>query len=165
MIKTMKLSCLAALMLLVLSCAGTGGPAPGDKSANKAAAAPRETLSISTIINTRMKAIDLRRFQLTCAGNKREIIDRVEGVAVKGLVCGERHYVSFAYLFNDEPFFFAIMEINEARDEQKPLAGFGAFERRGILTPVDLKGKPRLPGWAYDKDGRPLKSIYTYPSP
>lgn len=152
MIRKINYFCLGALALLALSCAGTGGPAPESK----------ENLSISAIISSDMKTIDLGRYQITCAGNIKEIIDTVEQVPVKGLICEEIHYISFVYLFNDEPFFFALMEINASRDEMKPLAGFGAFKQMGLMTPVDLKDKPRLPDWARDKNGKTRKSIYTY---
>lgn len=125
---------------------------------------PLPQLTVSEIVASGMKEIALRDNQLVCAGKKTENLDQVEGIMVKGVLCEEPEHMSFLYLFNGEPFFLAIMGINQSRDELKPLMGFGAMEQRGLMTPVDLNSRPRLPLWAYDKDGKPVKSIYNAPA-
>jgi len=124
---------------------------------------PKAQLTVGEIVAAPMASIDLTRNQLFCTGQKREKMDRVEGITVKGVVCEEAKHISFAYLFNEEPFFFAIMEINDKRDVLTPLLGYAALERRGLMLPVDLKSKPRLPIWAYDSNGQVKKSIYRNP--
>ena len=124
---------------------------------------PKAQLTVGEIVAAQKTSIDLTSNQLFCTGQKREKMDRVEGVTVKGVVCEEEKHISFAYLFNEEPFFFAIMEINEKRDVLKPLLGYAALERRELMIPVDLNSKPRLPVWAYDRNGQVRKSIYKDP--
>jgi hypothetical protein len=124
---------------------------------------PLTQLSVAEIVSSGLAEIDLGSRQLVCAGKRIERLDRVDGALVKGVTCEEPQYMSFLYLFNDEPFFFAIMEINQKRDELKPLMGFGAMKRRGTLFPMDLMSKPGLPAWAFKSDGTPVKSIYVEP--
>lgn len=133
--------------LLLSSCAGMG-------------AKPLAQLTVAQIVESDLKEIDLRGSQLVCTGKKVENLDQVEGVMVKGVLCEEAEHVSFLYLFNGEPFFFAILRINNGRDQLTPLMGFGAMEQRGLMLPVDLKSRPRLPAWAYGNDGKPFESIY-----
>jgi len=138
------------MLVLLAGCAGAGVKS-------------KAQLTVDEIVAARMASIDLTRNQLFCTGQKREKMDRVEGITVKGVVCEESRHISFAYLFNGEPFFFAIMEINDKRDVLKPLLGYAALEQMGLMLPVDLKSKPRLPLWAYDRNGQLRKSIYKDP--
>lgn len=146
-----KQTTILVIMLLALAaCAGTG-------------VRSKSQLTVGEIVEARMEEIDLTKNRLFCTGKKKDMMDRVEGVAVKGVLCEESRHISFLYLFNEEPFFFAIMETNKERDELKPLLGYGALRRRGLMLPVDLKSKPRLPVWAYGRDGKLIKSIYKDP--
>ncbi len=138
------------MSLLLVACAGMSTK-------------PKTQLTVAEIVSAGMEEIDLGSNQIVCAGKQIVKMDRVEGSLVKGVLCEEPEHMSFLYLFNDDPFFFAIMEINQRRDEMKPLMGFGAMEQRGQMLPVDLEGKPHLPVWAYDRDGKPVKSIYEEP--
>ena len=135
------------ISLLLASCAGTG-------------LRPKSELTVSQIVSAGMQEIDLGSNRIVCTGKQIVKMDRVEGTLIKGVLCEESAHMSFLYLFNDDPFFFAITEINQRRDEMKPLMGFGAMEQREKMLPVDLESKPRLPAWAYDSAGRPIKSIY-----
>lgn len=142
-----QITILAIMALALTACAGAG-------------VRSKSQLTVGEIVEARMNKIDLTKNRLFCTGKKKDMMDRVEGVTVKGVLCDEAEHISFLYLFNDEPFFFAIMEVNKERDELKPLLGYGALERRGLLLPVDLTSKPRLPVWAYNRDGTLIKSIY-----
>jgi hypothetical protein len=145
---TGRLGVIILMALVLAACAGM---------ANK----PMAQLAVGQIVAEGMKEIDLSRNQLVCAGKKIETLDSVDGTLVRGLLCEEPEHMSFLYLFNGEPFFFAIMGINQARDELTPLMGFGALEIKGRLLPVDLNSKPSLPTWAYDSDGKIINSIYS----
>ena len=120
-------------------------------------------LTVAEIVSSDMKEIDLLSNQLVCTGKKKESLDQVEGAVVMGILCEEQEHMSFLYLFNGEPFFFAIMGINQKRDELTPLRGFGAMKSRDLMLPVDFNSKPRLPVWAYGQDGKPIESIYRMP--
>lgn len=151
--KFVEVALRAALVLIaalsLASCAST-----------RATPVDKEKLSIRRIVSTDMERIDLGKWEMVCEGKKKDLLDKVEGVLVKGISCEEAEHMAFVYMFNEEPFFLAIMGLNEAKTKLTPIRGYGAFKQKGTMLPVPLTDLPKLPAWAKDDTGAPLKSIY-----
>lgn len=134
-------------------------------SAPKVAVQPKlhaemQQVTMQQILDADYPALDLNSLEIVCHGQKRQMVDYIDKVVVKGVLCSEGLHMGFMYLFNEEPFFFAITLTNPEHDELRPLVGYGAFKKKRYMSRIDLKSPPRLPAWAYDSTGNPIKSIY-----